>query len=219
MNTKSLAAHSAPWGVAAVAEEIRVRPRPSRRTPLARLAAAVNPKGLRALDLDFHPQRHPALGIGFLVAGALLALVALIDYSGAADQAGHWRSELARLEQAPRSAQAARRPADEAAAQQAEQAAAAVNQDIKRPWEGLFSAIEAARGDDIALLSLNPDPAHGSVRISGEARRREAILAYMEKLGQSRGLANVVLIEDQLQQQDPEKPFRFTLSADWRQSP
>lgn len=224
MNTnKSIAVESSPWRVAAVAKEARVRPGRQaldvlRRAKLfARIGAAFSPAGLRHLDLDFHPQRYSPLGIGFLAAGLLLAAAALADYGSASDEVQHWQSELARLQQTPLGLQASKRPGDEAAAQQAEQAAAAVNQDIKRPWEALFTTIEAAKSDDVALLGINPDATRGVVRINGEARKREAILAYMDRLGQGKVLSNVVLIEDQLQQQDPEKPFRFTLSADWRQ--
>lgn len=221
---KRILADPAPWSTTAIAREVRVRPRrPGLATlraanPLSRLAAALRPTGLRPLDLDFHPRRYSPSGILLLVAGLALAAVAMADYSSVAGEAQHRQSELARLQRAPIGAQAARQPGDEAAVQQAEQAATAVTQDIKRPWEALFAAIEAARSDDVALLSLSPDAARGVVRIGGEARNREAILAYMESLGESKVLGNVVLIEDQLQQQDPEKPFRFMLSADWREA-
>lgn len=222
MNTrKPIMAGAAPWNTAAVARDVQVRPRRAAMAtlragnPFARIAAALRPNGLRPLDLDFHPRRHSGLGIGFLAAGLLLAAAALADYGSASDRLQHWRSEQARLQQAT-GRQAALRPGDEAAVQEATQAAAAVNADIKRPWEALFAAIEAARSEDVALLSISPDAARQVVRIAGEARNREAILAYIEDLGQGRGLDNVVLIEDQLQQQDPEKPFRFMLSADWR---
>lgn len=221
---KRIVADPTPWGTTAVAKEVSVRPRRPglarlrAANPLSRLAAILNPTGLRPLDLDFHPRRHSPLGIALLLAGLALAALVMADYSGVADEVQDRRSELARLQRTPTGAQAARQPGDEAAVQEAEQAAAAVDQDIKRPWEALFSAIEAARSDDVALLALSPDPSRGVVRISGEARSREAILTYMESLGEGKVLGNVVLVEDQLQQQDPEKPFRFMLSADWKTS-
>jgi Tfp pilus assembly protein PilN len=222
MNTdKPIMAGAAPWSTAAGARELRARPRrPALAAlraghPFARLKAALKPSGLRPLDLDFHPRRYSGLGLGFLAAGLLLAAAAVADYGSASDRVRHWRGEQARLQQAS-GRQAALRPGDAAAVQEATQAAAAVDADIKRPWEALFAAIEAAKSDDVALLSLSPDTARQSVRIAGEARDREAILAYIESLGQGGVLDKVVLIEDQLQQQDPEKPFRFMLTADWR---
>lgn len=196
-------------------DEIHVRPRPRRVLPAGLPGWAGG--GLRPLDIDYHPGRYSGTGIAFLAAGLLLAAAALADY-GAADAAlGRARAELARLRQPP--AASARVPAGEAELQQAEQAATRVAQDIRRPWEALFVAVEAARDEDIALLTFNPDAARGSLRISGEARRREAVLAYMDRLGRGGVLGNVVLVEDQVQQQDPEKPVRFTLSAEWRESP
>lgn len=224
LNMDAAGAPGTAWGVATVAKEIRVRPRPSlpglrAGHPWARLIGAFRPTGMRPIDLDFHPRRYSGPGLGFLAAGLLLAAAALADYGSAADELRHWQSELARRQQAPTGGQAIRRPGDDAALQQATQAAAAVTQDIRRPWEALFAALEAAQSDDVALLGISPDATRGVVRIAGEARRREAILAYLERLGQGQVLSDVVLVEDQLQQQDPDKPFRFMLAADWQKSP
>lgn len=194
-------------------DEVHIRPQPRRRVamPLSFRGAP----GLRPLDLDYHPGRLSGLGLGFLAAGVLAAVAALADAGAVGAELTGARAELARLRQPP--PLAARLPSDEAELHQAVQAAERVAQDIRRPWEELFAAVEAAEGEDIALLSFNPDAARGAVRITGEARRREAVLAYMDRLERGGALANVVLIEDQVQQQNPEKPVRFTLNADWRE--
>lgn len=195
-------------------DEVRVVSRPPRRRP-SRLAGFKR-QGMPPIDLDYHPRHLSPASLALLLCGALLAAAAFIDYRSVAADVGHWRSELARAQQLPRGLQAAALPGDEAARQQALQAAAQVAADIRRPWGELFQAVEAAQTDDIALLSFNPDAARGVVRITGEAKRREAVLAYMDRLGRGRVLSNVVLVEDQVQQQDPERPVRFTLSADWQ---
>lgn len=198
-------------------EEIRIRRRLAGRLPSR--FAFLKRGGMPAIDLDYHPPRFSAAGLALLLAGLLLAVAAIAGYQGAAAEAERWRAELARAQQPPADLRAARLPGDDAALQQALQAAAQAAGDIRRPWGELFAAVEAAQTDDVALLSFNPDAARGAVRITGEARRREAVLAYMDRLGQGRVLSNVVLVEDQVQQQDPERPVRFTLTADWRKAP
>lgn len=168
---------------------------------------------MRPLDLDFQPRRFPAAGLGLLALGLLALAAVATDYRRTAAAMDFWQAELARLQQ-PRE-RALPRTGDDRQLQQVVQAARAVAKDIQRPWDALFATLEAAKTDDIALLTLNPDAGKGVVRITGEARQREAILGFIERLGQGGVLRNVFLVEDQLQEQDPEKPFRFLISADW----
>ena len=44
-----------------------------------------------------------------------------------------------------------------------------VSQQLRRPWERLFTTLEAIPHDDVALLTLTPDARKGQVRISAEA--------------------------------------------------
>lgn len=223
MNTAPpFATPSSSWSSYTVDKEIRIDPRHPRlarlveRTALGRLIAAFRPTAMRPVELDFHPRRVSGPGLGVLLAGLLLAVAAVADYRNAAAKVEHWRSELARVQQTPAVAPNAAQ-AEQSATRR--QAAATATQSIRRPWETLFSALEAAQDDDIALLGLAPDVAHGAVVITGEGRDREAILAYVERLGESPVLKNVFLVEDQLQQQNPDKPFRFTVSANWLKAP
>lgn len=170
---------------------------------------------MRAIDLEFQPPGLSGTAVAALLAGGLAMLAVFADYQGVSADLAHWRAELARVQAPPPGAEELRRAGDEAQLEQSLQAARRVAADIRRPWGKLLAALEAAQDPDIALLTLAPDAARGVVALSGEARRREAILAYMGRLAAGGVLKNVVLVEDQLQQQDPEKPFRFSLTADW----
>lgn len=169
---------------------------------------------MRALDIDFLPRRLSRLGIACLALGILAAVAVGADYRNAARRTSLWQEQLDRLQQPAR-----RRPppraGDDRELQQMAQAAQAVAQDIRRPWPELFAALEKAKSDDVALLSLNPDTGRGAVRITGEARQREAVFAFIERLGQEPALRNVMLLEDQIQQDSPERPVRFLIAADW----
>lgn len=169
---------------------------------------------MRALDLDFLPRRLSRPGLACLGAG-LLALAAVIaDYREVAQATGDWQEQLERLQQ-PARRRALPRTGDAREWQPLVQAARGVAQDLRRPWAALFAALEAAKTDDVALLAVSPEVARGGVRIAGEARQREAMLAFIERLGREKALRNVVLLEDQIQQHDPEKPVRFLIAADW----
>jgi len=168
---------------------------------------------MRPLDLDFQSPKFSPGGIALLVAGLLAFGVAFLDYRSAAEDVSTWQGELARLQQPAR--RVLPRVGDDKEMQQVLQAAGVVARDIQRPWDALFKALEEAKSEDIALLTLNPDASRGVVQITGEAKGRDGILAFVDRLGQSGVLKNVFLVEDQRLDQDPEKPYRFLVSAEW----
>lgn len=169
---------------------------------------------MHALDLDFQPRRFPAAGMALLLAGLLTFVVAMADYRGVADETESWQTELARLQQ---SSQARRLPraGNAQEMQQMAQAASTVTRDIQRPWEALFHAVEEAKSDEVALLTLTPDATRGVVQITGEAKGRDSILAFVGRLGQSGVLKNAFLVEDQRLEGESERAYRFLVSADW----
>jgi Fimbrial assembly protein (PilN) len=67
----------------------------------------------------------------------------------------------------------------------------------------------------VALLSIESDTDKGRMKISGEAKDLQAMLDYLRFLGTQPTLAEVYLQSHQVQQQDPQRPVRFVLSADW----
>lgn len=87
---------------------------------------------------------------------------------------------------------------------------------LDQPWDRLFAAVEMAAGDDVALLGIKPDPAKGLVRITGEAKQYDDVLAYARRLEASHVLSDVYLLSHEIQTRDPEQPIRFTVGAAWR---
>jgi Tfp pilus assembly protein PilN len=83
------------------------------------------------------------------------------------------------------------------------------------PWDALFSEIEAAGDRTIALLSIQPDAGTRALRITGEARRFEDVLAYVGRLEQRPGIANVFLASHELRQGGAQRPVAFALVAQW----
>lgn len=173
---------------------------------------------MRPLELDFRREGHARKWTGtvLLAAGIMAAVVSGALYLQLAD-------ELARAEAtAHQSTMAARRLAFAArpkgdmqrVALELKRAGEVASQ-LKLPWNELFASVEAAATPDVALLSIESDTARRRVKIAAEARDPGAMLEYLRFLGAQPGLENVYLQNHQVQQQDPQKPVRFVLGADW----
>lgn len=86
---------------------------------------------------------------------------------------------------------------------------------LNQPWPGLFQALEDTKTDDVAVLSIEQDAGKKTLRIIAEVKKREAMMAYIQRLQQQPLLRNVQLIEDHINVQDNQKPLRFSLTAEW----
>ena len=86
---------------------------------------------------------------------------------------------------------------------------------LSTPWDDVFSAISAANGEHIALLSLESDPATAQVRAGAEARNAQGMLDYLERLREDGRLAPAILQSHQVMLEDPSRPVRFTFFASW----
>jgi hypothetical protein len=176
---------------------------------------------MRALQLDYQRVCKPVpwLGLGVLVAA--LAALALMGgyYQTLNPQIVLWESKLDRIERLSSHRALASRPLTEQAARaqilEVDQANQVVRQ-LNLPWNALFKAVETSSGQNIALLSLEPDPRKGTVTISGEAKDLNALLDYAKQLSTREIFDSVMLQNHQIQQADPEKPLRFSLLAEWK---
>jgi hypothetical protein len=168
---------------------------------------------MRALHLDFERKaRGAGLGYALIAAGALTSALVLgaqlmvyqeIDvYGEIAPAVGRIRGESV----LPRGA------SSEA---EAIAGARAVVTHLAGPWETLFRTLEVIEGPDVALLAIAPDTQKNKIRIYAEARTFTAMLAYYSALEQSGTFDEVVLVEHEIQQRDPQRPVRFGITAAW----
>lgn len=86
---------------------------------------------------------------------------------------------------------------------------------LNLPWRDLFDAIEAATPPAIALLSLEPDAKHQAIKGLAEAKNTDGMLAYVEELKQQTLFQSVVLLRQEINEQDSNKPVRFQFQAQW----
>jgi hypothetical protein len=86
---------------------------------------------------------------------------------------------------------------------------------LSLPWNEFFEAFEATRTDDVAVLAIEPDAQKGLVRISAEANKLENMLNYVATLQKIAMFREVLILNHQIQDQDPQKPIRFVVQAVW----
>ncbi len=175
---------------------------------------------MKPLPLDFAPNslqrtlHSTPLGWWFLlVAGLLLCLSAGVAITRLSDQQKQFQHQQRLQEEKRTAAPAVNGQAAIPAAQ-----ATAVNSAIMQlnlPWRDLHEAIEQGTPADVALLSLDPDPATRSLRIVAETRSSEAMLAYVEKLKQQPLFVSAVLVKHEVNEQDPNRALRFQVDAQW----
>jgi Tfp pilus assembly protein PilN len=163
------------------------------------------------LELDYlAPPRRTAWPGVLLLAVSL----ALGSYLGVRYHEG--RQALVRLEAESGLLSPERRPVralPRERLQSESKAAEAVVRQLTVPWAGLIAALEKASTKDTALLQLQPDADQRRLRLTAEARNREAMFAYVQRLERSPALAEVHLISHQVQAEDPQHPIQFSLQA------
>ena len=84
------------------------------------------------------------------------------------------------------------------------------------PWESLFQAVESSTDREVTLLGMEPDIEKHIVNISCEAKNFSAMLSFINRLEKRREFSSVYLQSHQIQEDDPDKPVRFSLIALWR---
>ena len=173
------------------------------------------------LWLDYQ-QNRPAHWSGMLflalVLGALSLTVAY--YLELNDNMASWENKLARAEREHGLRKAGAPSVREGEEQALEvQQANEVLRQLSLPWEQLFLTVESVAGNDVSLLALEPDMEKRVVKISGEAKDFVALLNYITRLEAQEVFGPVYLQNHQVQQEDPNRPVRFALLADWRGKP
>ena len=173
---------------------------------------------MRRLSLDYqrNEKRVGWLGLGLLFLGLLAATEIASQYLALSGEVTRLEARNALSERtAKRRLPAPKVRGDSAqTALQVRQANDVLAQ-LATPWDNLFRAVESVDSQAVALLAIEPDLQRSQVRISGEAKDYESVLAYVRYLGDKPAFTDVFLQSHQTQQQRPERPIRFALTATW----
>jgi hypothetical protein len=163
---------------------------------------------MKKIQIDFGSagRGSPWVGRALLAIAAVVCVDAAFTYQGLHQSV---KENGARL---------AKRSSTGAVAKVSPQEVAAVRETVERialPWDQLFSALESAASDKVALAAIEPDTAKGTVTISGESKDYLAALSYVLNLGRSDSLDHVQLVRHEPKANDPNGAVSFAVSAVW----
>lgn len=172
------------------------------------------------LQLDYQARTRPFPWAGAILCALALAVAGLAGayYHSLRGQIAYWDG-LAR--QSGRGS-APRVPRNKIAASDMALEIKHANEVLSKitlPWDKLFQAVEWSSGQDVALLGIEPNAEKNEVKISGEAKNMMAVLGYLRHLTAQEVISSAYLRSHQVQQQDPDKPVRFSLVAAWKGGP
>ena len=168
----------------------------------------------RRLELDYvaAPRRPQWVGIALLIVALAVAGDMVQRYRDA-------QHELAALDTAQGLLNVNRRPErvvpKERLAEEAKTIDAVVRQ-LTVPWAQMIEAVEAASTGDVVLLQMQPEAQQRTVRLTAEAKSREGMLKYVRRLGETRALSGVHLVNHQVQMENPSRPIQFSVQAAFR---
>jgi len=174
---------------------------------------------MQALHLDYQRsfRPFPIVGTILLVCAVAVALQTARQYLYFGHVLAGWE---AREDQVARLAQRhdGGRPASHQDKEQLAREVTRANEVLRRitlPWGPLFQAVESAAPKDVALLAMEPDADKQALKIVAEAKDVAAMLDYVRTL-EGRAMFRLVTLQNhQVQQQDPQRPIRFTVVAIW----
>jgi len=175
-----------------------------------------------SLGIDFLQHRRSArVGAALLLAGAFVAAASGTWYASVSSDLERVEAQVAEMQRMVRRApgKVTASPSDAREVQLEARQANAIIQQMTVPWDRLFSELELSANKDVALLALQPDVDNRILRISGEAKNLNAMLAYSRRLESSDMLSSVVLLGHEVKSQDPQRPVVFALSAGWSEQP
>jgi hypothetical protein len=87
------------------------------------------------------------------------------------------------------------------------------------PWDGLFDAVERADARGLGVLALTPSARDRSIRLAGEAKSMEELLAYVDRMAQQPLLGQVHLQSVNTVAREGVPVVSFNLAATWRLQP
>jgi hypothetical protein len=170
---------------------------------------------MRPLWLDYQrplPGQHVP-GLVLLGTSLLLCAVLLAQSMSTTDVLADTEQQLIKLR---RDAERRRLFASpERAAAEAVRAEARLPAPPAGRWDALLGALENASSETVTLLSL--EPSRRDITISGEARDLGATLDYVKRLHAASVFVDAYLIKHELVRENPYRPVRFTLLAQWRE--
>lgn len=165
---------------------------------------------MHPLELDYvaFPRRARWPGIAVLALSLAVAAGVVGRYRDA-------RGELAALE-AAHGLVDVDRAAKSIPRERLDEEAKMVNEVVRQlglPWARMIAAVEKASTGDVVVLQLQPEAQQRLLRLTAEAKSREAMLGYVRRLGEDRALGDVYLVRHEVKLDQPGRPIQFAVQA------
>ena len=176
-------------------------------------------KRLQAMKIDFaeHGEGVSAGATAALLLGAGAMLLAIAAFQDILARSALIEAQLGQIRKPARTSDAA--PGGARGLGDAVKRANVVAHGLARRWDSIFLAIEAASDVEVALLAVEPDASKGVVRITAEARNKNAMLRYVTRLQARQPLQRVLLEHHEVRLQEPQQPVRFIVAGAWGEAP
>lgn len=174
-----------------------------------------------ALDINFAAKRRAGSAVGgaLLLLGVAALATVVVAYRGA-------DAELALLEQ--RHERVARQQQPARTVQPPQRTASAARDDslamarvaaLAQPWGDVLLALEQSASPAVALLSVEGQGKSRQLRLTGEARSMDDVLAFARRLRESARIDAVQLTNHEERLTGAVTVLRFSLDASWKSAP
>lgn len=174
---------------------------------------------MQRLNLDLVKLQMPVWpGMLVLVIAILGTLFSYRQYSMVNERNAAMESELAQVDIVRQQSHAARQLTTLSSAELETEGRRAreVASLLLLPWRDLFSALESASQNNVALLAIEPDYKKHQIRITAEAKDFEILVRYLKRLSDAPELKFVRLLRYEVRENEAQHPLRFTVEASWR---
>ena len=173
---------------------------------------------MRALNLDYRDDNSLRNWFGYLLLALMLALAALMysHFSTLRQQISVVQSQIDEIDSRVHAKSTTNNSAmpPQKLAEVFKFSNRTIHQ-LNLPWNILFSQLEKAKDDGVALLSVEPNANSTTIKVTGEAKNYEAMLRYVRTLSEQGVFQGVYLTDHKMDEQNPDKPIRFSLEASW----
>lgn len=173
---------------------------------------------MRELELDYqrNPSKLTSLGMVVCAFAVVLLALTMFQYSEVSDESQMLEARVRQFESktSSRGTVVNVRRDSRSLAMEVKQANHVLRM-LGMKWDSIFAAVAAAHREGVLLLSFAPEPEKRNVKISAEARNFSTMLEYVQRLEDQPALDAVYLQSHTLQNENPQKPVRFVITADW----
>lgn len=84
---------------------------------------------------------------------------------------------------------------------------------LNTPWPAVLDALETTTPESVALVTIEPDPQHGVVRLQAEAKTLDSLLQYAQLLTAAEPFNEVTLLKHETNERDATRPVRLSMAA------